>query len=535
MNPCYLFLILFLPLPLMAAVTAELDKTELFQGQKLTLTLETDQQNASRPDLQQLQRDHLILSTRQVTVSSHSTGAVTTTTRWVVQLRPKREGEIRIPALEVAGELSPALNFTVLPATQNPGLGETDRAIFLEVETDRDELYLNSQLILKAKLYHLSTLPTDASLSAPQSQDALVKPLDEQRQYTQEVRGQSYTVTESSYAIFPREPGEVEISPLFFSATLPGGNLLELQSEPRLLSVLPAAYTSSQGNWLPANSLYIEDNLQQRSQLNQGQSLRRIISMEAEGLPAADLPSMSGLLHDSAQIQLINVVLEERVSETGLVSQRVEELLITPHAAGEINLPAIDIPWWDIEKEQGQHAQIPQRSLNVLNAAAASRPSMAEASSDSDSSSLLIWLLTAITMLTTLGFIYSWHKLKQLRKGSPATHPPNREIDPPLLQPGLNQVYDRTEERYFSALAEACNQNNPAETRINLIAWAQRFWQDESLNSVEQFCQLANNKTINVLILDLEQHLYSATPELWQGDLLFEALSRIRQRQQHRT
>lgn len=215
MNPCYLFLILFLPLPLMAAVTAELDKTELFQGQKLTLTLETDQQNASRPDLQQLQRDHLILSTRQVTVSSHSTGAVTTTTRWVVQLRPKREGEIRIPALEVAGELSPALNFTVLPATQNPGLGETDRAIFLEVETDRDELYLNSQLILKAKLYHLSTLPTDASLSAPQSQDALVKPLDEQRQYTQEVRGQSYTVTESSYAIFPREPGEVEISPLF--------------------------------------------------------------------------------------------------------------------------------------------------------------------------------------------------------------------------------------------------------------------------------------------------------------------------------
>lgn len=534
-----LSVLFFVSFSIHAAVTAKLDQSTIYQGEKLTLTIETDQTNQDRPDLRALQKDYVLLSTKQVTLSSHSTNTIITKNRWVLSLRPIGDGEKIIPPIKVGTEISPEVSLFVLPAEQNPHPSEGAlRPIYLDVELDKDEAYINAQVILSARIFHLSPLPDNMNLSQPESIDALIKPLEEQKKYSTVVSGQRYTVTENNYAIFPREEGSIEISPLFLSATLTNGNLLELNSPPQIISVLPPTFSSSNTLWLPAQSVHLEDNVPDLNHIAVGDSFTRIISMEAEGIPASALPSLSVLKNELADIKLLNVVLEEQMTEHGVVSQRTEELLITPLETGEVTLPAIDIPWWNTQTDQGQTASLASK---VISTSIQAKPKVSNElqSNDSinnegdrpkDTSELLIWLLTAISIVSVLGWIYSFNKLRLLQNIS-------KQNEEQLAQEQTmrKQVATEIAERNtFQALSMACNQNNPAITQLRLIEWAQSFWNDPLLLSLEQVCENAKNQTLNFLIVDLEQHLYSESPELWRGDLLLDAIDKLRKRQQKR-
>lgn len=160
-------------------------------------------------------------------------------------------------------------------------------------------------------------------------------------------------------------------------------------------------------------------------------------------------------------------------------------------------------------------------------------PRAAQTSTQSEqgsSSNILIWLLTAISLLTTLGCIYSFNRLRQLQQVAIENE---AEL---ILEQNLRTkaASDIAERNTFQALSMACNQNNPEIAQLRLIEWGQTFWNDPDLHSFEQICELANNHTLNFLILDLEQHLYSNNNDIWQGDLLLEAIDKIRNRQQRR-
>lgn len=529
-----LFLILLTPFYLHASVTAKVDQSTLYQGEKLTLTIETDHNNEHRPDLRVLQKGYTVLGTKKITLSKHSTGSVTTKTRWVLLLRPTKDGEMIIPAIKVGEELSPEISLSVLPAVQNPSPSEGAlRPLFLEVTLDKDELYISEQAILRARIYHLAPLPLDSNISPPESNDLLIKPLEEQKEYTTLVRGQRYTVTENSFTLFPRQEGPIEVPPVFFSATLANDSVVELNSAPVLLSVLPKAFSNNRNLWLPVKAIHIEDNLSETVSAEVGANITRIVMMEAEGLPASALPSLSLLKNELAEISLLNVVLEEKMTENGIVSQRIEELAITPIETGEITLPAIDIPWWNTSTDKGQTASLSARTINVLPASktpATQRVFEQSKSTDNTqkgSGELLIWLLTAISIIATLGCIYSFNRLRLLQKDS-------NQFETQLIeqQKMQQQIASEIAERNtFQALSMACNQNNPEITQLRLIEWAQSFWNDSELHALEQVCEYAQNQTFNFLILDLEQHLYGKDTAPWQGDLLLETIEKLRNRQ----
>ncbi|WP_415884173.1 BatD family protein [Neptuniibacter sp. QD72_48] len=523
----FFFLLAFTAFQAQAKVSSSLDTNTLYLGQKITLTLETDQQDVTRPNLSQLQKDFNIVGTRKVTVSSHTTGSVTTKTRWVLQLKPRRDGEQVIPSIFVGQQASQELPISVLPANDNPELAEgTGRAIFLESSLDKDELYVNGQAILRSKVFHLAPLPLDANLTAPESPDAIIKPLEEQKQYTSMVRGQNYNVTETSYTLFPLQEGEVEISPVFFSTTLSNNTVVELNSEPLLLSVLPPANQNTRKLWLPATSIYIEDNLEELNQVSQSDKLTRIIKLEAEGLPSSSLPSMASLQNPDATITLLNVVLEERMTEQGVISQRVEELEITPSNSKEIILPSIDIPWWNTTADKGQTASITQRKIEVTPAVIPTNSSESDKEGSSGSITFLVWILTGISIAATLAFIYTFNHLRNIKKQS------KEEPDHSFFEEEQKRVaFEITEKNTFQAFSIACNQNNPNVAQLRLVEWAQSFWASPEIQSLESVCEYANNQTINLLVMDLQQHLYGQQDEYWQGDLILDAMSKVRARQ----
>ena len=144
----------------------------------------------------------------------------------------------------------------------------------------------------------------------------------------------------------------------------------------------------------------------------------------------------------------------------------------------------------------------------------------------SSTGQLLIWILTAISLLSTLGFIYAFNQLRILKKGA------DDVSETVTADEKRKQQHNSTmsEINTFQALLIACRQNNAEIAQIRLIEWAQSFWGTPNIFTFEEVCEQAQDTTFNYLIMDLEEHLYGHDAGLWKGDLLIEGVERLRKR-----
>ena len=540
MRSLLAMLVLFCSLPAWAEVRASLDRHTLTAADVLTLQLEATDQIEQRPDLTPLESDFRILGSRRVIISSHSSTSRAVRTRWELQLRPRSTGVIRIPPLRLGDQLSQPLEVRVTgPLPPDP-----DRSnLFMDSLISQDQVYAQAQLLFTARVFHTDPLPESARFAPPQLDQARIIPLTELRHYNTDRGGEPWQITEQTFAIFPTTAG---------LQTLLGARLILDEagkgsaSQPSLLlperfeiEVLPPAYQTSRGYWLPAERLVIEELTPFPDSLQPGESLIRELRLTALGLPAEALPPLPLAETDAAFIHTEDVRLTETPSPQGLVSTRTERILVEPLGEGELILPAVDIHWWNTLSDRGQVLTLPARPLSVSlpatpPAAAATSQSLEEGElhpGDSGSQSrLLIMGLGLFCMITSLGWLYTWHQLRQMRSQRRAVSQEAQAAQARQLQ----RSHLQAERNTFQALSIACQQNDALSAQQRLIDWGQHFWADQSIQSLTSLCEAARSQTLNFLILDLEHHLRHE-PSLWQGDLLLEALETLRQRRTGQT
>jgi hypothetical protein len=138
---------------------------------------------------------------------------------------------------------------------------------------------------------------------------------------------------------------------------------------------------------------------------------------------------------------------------------------------------------------------------------------------------MLVAGLGLLSIISSLGWLYSWHQLRQLRNRDKAA---SQEVQAAQAAQ-LHRSHQQAERNTFQALAIACQQNDAGSTQQRLIDWGQQFWLDHHVHSLTSLCEAAGSQALDFLIMDLEHHLRHE-PTLWQGDLLLEALETMRRR-----
>ena len=540
-----------------ADVNTYLNKYSISIHDTVRLTIESTQQGQpQRPDLSILNQDFDLLGNKKITISSFQGKTRQATTRWQVLLRPNKTGELQIPAFSINGKLSAPMVLLVsgkinTSTTPNSPTTPVTRApVFIETTVDHTEAYAGSQLIYTVKLFHKEPLSKNAVLSDPFINQSLILPADDVKRSETLVKGQRYFLQERRYVIFPDEPGTHLIEPPLFSGTSLSDQYFETQGSEIEVAILPKANTNSQGYWLPLETLQLEESLDKSLPLEPGSSLIRTLTLTAHGLPAARLPSLSILKNELADLQLLKTELDESFDERGLVSRRTETIKITVTERGEVTLPPIDIHWWDTYEDRSKIASLPPVILQVSAAskpanspsiaASAKRseiiaplaieeptlPAHAAATADTIAHIPLIIFLACVSIISSLGWLYSYHHLRKLTLASEK----DRETITERQKEKKKQSHSLAEKNTFQALAIACQQNNVDISRMRLIEWAQHFWPETFIENAEDISRLARNQTLDFLIIDLEQHLHSHEKSLWQGDLLLQAIEAIRKR-----
>ncbi|MDB6143213.1 MAG: hypothetical protein JWP80_2257 [Pseudomonas sp.] len=511
---------LLAPMAQAATLVASVDRTRLNAGETVELTLESDDPTLfGKPDLSTLDATFTVQDTRQVNHLTTLDGNSQAITRWIITLLPKQNGTVEIPSLQLGQLSTQPITLQVVP-------GEVQESttplapVFIEASLDQDSVYVQAQVVLTLRVYHSVSLFDDSNLTPLVIADARIEKLGDSRTYEKLINGVRHGVIEIRYAIYPQHSGELLIPAQVFSATMvqdaqpqtqgsapstpKPGKLVHVSSAEIALAVKakPADYPADTP-WLPARSLSLSEAWNPEPEHSQvGDSLTRSLTIKAEGLSSAQLPPLPativpGLRRYPDQPKLANLA-----SERGFIGSREEREALVPTRTGAIDLPTVDVVWWNTHEDHLEHSSLPARTLQV-----ASNPSLSVDTPVSTSNGLTVsgpplwpWQLSTLLLaLTTLTGFGLWWRAR--------------------WQPAVARVAQAgpSPRTVLDELKRASLANDPQATRQALDAWARQ--QPETLaDMAARFVPLSD------ALDELNGALYSEGGHSWQGEELWRAI-----------
>ncbi|HMY38826.1 MAG TPA: BatD family protein [Marinagarivorans sp.] len=509
------------------SLTARVDRTNLSLEQTLNLQLTYDGRSNDEPDLTALEQNFEILSRSHSSSFTMSNGQASSSTRWNLTLAPKMAGQLLIPPLNLEGAQSKPIAITVSEASEP--VHATDKDLFIETSVDKSSAYVQEQVLVSYKFYY--DLPVSRlEPAAIQVADIQVRPLP-QAEYTANVGHRTYQVAEFKYVVTADKSGDITLPATTWTAYaqdpsasmfgMRGGkqDIHRLKTDELHLKIKPKPASYPAGvPWLPAKALNLDQEWSRKTdQLTQGEPVTRTLTITAEGLAAEQLPPIGENLSISGlKIYPDKPQLDTQTGPNGLSSTRIDSLSVVPNQSGTLEVPAVEITWWDTQADQLRVASLPAQPLLI---SAASQPSanlpslpnpaipqLEPATAAKPVAPAWLYALSGGLALSNLIFIGLWLSARAQIRGAKA--PAERKV---------------TTKELWSQVTQALQQQNPKSAREALLLWFQREAAQPFTNLTE-IAQWANDPTLAEALKTLDGAIYSSNSRAWQGQLLLDAL-----------
>ncbi|MFI2810111.1 BatD family protein [Microbulbifer sp. JSM ZJ756] len=492
-------------------LTATVDRNTIGVDETLNLRLRySGKESGGQPDFELLEQDFDILSRQQSNQYRVINGRAESYVEWMLTLAPKREGRLFVPSLHLHGQVSDAIPITVTEAGSAPD--SEDRKAFLEVELDKEQLYVQEQLLVKVRLYTVIGLH-DISTEPLQIPGAHIEKVDEQR-YERRINGVGHAVYELTYAIFPESSGKLRIPALTYVAvagrrdpfSLFNRNTqrLRLRSEAKEIEVLPKPDSYSGEHWLPAASLGIVQSWSQDpDSFKVGEPITRIITIRAEGLRAAQLPPLPKINVDGLKTYPDQPQQDDQAGANGISGSRIETTAIVATKPGEYRLPPVTLSWWDTKSGRQRVTQLPAFRFTVSGTPAAmgsngSPTALPGPARTSQLPAENFWRTLAIAAVAShlLWIFYFWWFRRHLVAPAP--------VKPKKITPDAR--------RQAEQLLAAAENGDPAQLQDGLKNWLQARWPDLRGKSFQEARGILDFDELDKLHALLDNALYVQPP-----------------------
>jgi len=521
-----------------AAVTARVDRPTVDLNESFTLEIVVDSNTDLEPDLAVLHENFFVGQVSKLSNTSIYNGDIQRSLTWTVALMPKQTGVQHIPAIEVGTEQSNPVRIVVNEPTNAPP-GEAD--VFVTSEVDVDETFVQAQILYRIRIYRAVNTRQPA-LREPTitGAEALVELAGDERQYESVLNGRAYNVIERVIALFPQESGEIEISPARFEArVLRDGRITGrkvFESESHKITVLPIPAPPADmldAAWLPARDVQLSEEWSRPpDEMQAGEPVTRIVTLSALGqietqLPATEAPEVDGL-----NIYADMPELGRAIETDGIRGVRRDQYAIIGLVGGELELPSLEVPWWDIEAGEWRVATLPARILTVEGAEPA--PAIEEPpvvvepteaatpvqATNADPAAVLaatsFWQRVAevLAVLWILTLAAWWWSSRSRPRQS---NEPRAPEEPPA---------HKQQKELLKAARKAATAEDGAGVRTALLEWGRLQWPDSAPRSLDDLSDRVASPLAEEL-RSLSAASYGANGGSWNAAALASALRSI--------
>ncbi|OED41199.1 hypothetical protein ACH42_14550 [Endozoicomonas sp. (ex Bugula neritina AB1)] len=531
-------------LPAQALFNAGVNRTIIAEHETFELTLRSDTHTNDAPDLTPLKQDFKVMGTRHSRQERLINGKFESWLDWTITLLPKNTGDLTVPSLRLGSERSHPINISVRSDLNNNG-GSTGKPVMIQTDINSEAVYVQQEILFTMKILYRVPLYEDSRLTPLSIDNAIVQQLGETEKFDTIVNGTRYNVFQLQFSIHPQQEGTLEIPSLTFSGQVAnnndpfgsifssGGKPIVARSQPVTIEVKPHPADYPQQNWLPARDLRLQETWSQPlDSLQAGDAITRTITIEADGLSAAQLPPVF-----LAQPEGVNSYPDKSGSKDlqtteGIRGQRTDAIAMIPTRAGKIKLPAVKYTWFDTITRETRVAEIPERIINVAPGAEPETqpivtqekqeplecptPEIHEQTPSENTSGLwrnISLILALLWLATGLFWWFTRHK-----------HSNTQSESVPLPKTTSTE----REKAAFSDLKAACQSEDLHGIRFNLKEWSLAYLNDSTLVSMDQCLERFESRTLNELCALLDNKLYSGSDKPIDLDNLLEVCSKLR-------
>ena len=516
-----------------------LDRNKIAEGETVTLIITAEgkilpQYNL---DLSPLKANFHMTLTENKTQQRIVNGKASSRRVWKYSLQPKKSGQLTIPALQAGKQQTQPLQLTVTPRPKVKTAAGNRPPVFIDASVNRTTVPVRGQLLYIIQVGF--SISIRGQVGEPKlSNNTPVRKIKESK-YRKTIGSSSYSIHEWRYAIFPQKSGKFTIPATNLSAIY-NRRRHQYHSQAITVDVLPIPAGFGSATWLPAESLEIREEWD--APIDQphiiGQPLTRELKIVSQGLLAEQLPVLEIDDIPGVKIYTEQANLKNHNRHEGVRGVRSETIVMIPTRLGTIELPPIEISWWNIEQGGLETTVIPGRSIEVvadtepqLTLEGESQDSIVTAAGQVSASSLLsdqqaeyrtkylpLWLL----LLTIAGFsawpllLWLWwrERRKQLLRIQSESHAARMAAD------NINLALDD--------VGKACRSRNASKAQLALMRWGQLCWPEEPPRNLRELAERSDSQALMTAIDNLIRRLYRDETKHWDGALLYEALAGLK-------
>ena len=330
------------------------------------------------------------------------------------------------------------------------------------------------------------------------------------------------------YAVFAKEPGEIIIPILSFSAIEGGGRgilrsrgtRVNARTEQQTVRVLEPPQNKP-SPWFPAENVTITSTWSaDRSKMQTGTPITRTITITAHGQIAAAIPPLIRPDNpETLKSYKDKPQLDSKPTESGFVSTRIESEALVANKSGKIKVPEVKINWWNVKTKQWETVTLPAETLDVTGAAITNEDQVAvdqvttsDASIDGNKNNWLWPLLCAVLALICL---VQTIFIVILKRSINAKH-----TEPPKAK-------HASEKQHWQSLTQSLDTEDPKRIRQAILTWAQSALESEQTITLTIIGQSAESETLTNELKQLEESLYR-NGENFDADSLRKPLEDLR-------
>jgi hypothetical protein len=245
-----------------------------------------------------------------------------------------------------------------------------------------------------------------------------------------------------------------------------------------------------------------------------GDGFTRTVTLTAPDVPGMVFPPLPLAKIDGLAVYPKPPVVQDQVERGDFTGKRIDTVTYICARPGQVLLPALVIPWWDLKNQQLRQVTLPALTLEVEPGPALGADG---ASTIEVTGRLWLWWAAAVTLLLAVAGGVAWHWRAAFLNVW------RRHKTPPEL----------SEDTYLARLLDACHTDDAQLTYNALLHWLDSAHHGPEAATLEAFLARHPDDALVRQVEALQDAILGGvTP--WNGAVLTEALRRIRRQQGQR-
>ena len=241
---------------------------------------------------------------------------------------------------------------------------------YVEARVDSSSAYVHQNLVMTIEVISRVNLKTVA-VELQETDAVIFRQLGDATASTRTRQGQREIVNTLYYQLTPLRSGNIELEPVRVSGIMdagPAGQAYDANAGDGLSLSVSAPIAGLQP-WLPLHELVLSASLSNDERIGEGEPITLTVVQRAVGMSGTQLPSLEDQLQAPGhRLYREKSDYDGSVTRQGeLVGTRTDRYTLVPLQGNEVDIPAIRVDWWNVDRQRRETAVLPSRLLNERN------------------------------------------------------------------------------------------------------------------------------------------------------------------------